>query len=206
MKLTSIESTIYTLHEVDGLNFSDIARIVGLSSGSAVKEKFNKVKRSKETEESDPIARLNIDYSTYHKLVKARRHVGENNKDKECIDLTTIEGLITAVNDRFKTYNSGLYFDTITPRTINKIMIALKEAGYKLDNDILDIGLSLSSDLICVRSERYIEFDIKDTSGIFKCESDGTNCQLFFAKQTKYPKDEIQRQILDLIRKEGYLI
>lgn len=203
MKLTSVERTIYALRELDGLSFAQISKAVDLTS-SAVREKYNKTKRVVEAEKTDPVAKLNIDYSTYMKLCKARNH-SERNTELG-IDLYTIEGLIEAVNDRFETYNHTLYFDIISPIVIKNLIEALEEAGYELKDNHLDIGLSLTSDLICVRSERYIEFDIKDTSGIFKCESDGTNCQLFFVKQTKYPKDEIQKQIIHLMKEEGYIL
>lgn len=202
MKLTSVERTIYTLHELDGLNFSQISKAVDLSS-SVVREKYNKIKRVVEAEETDPIAKLNIDYSSYMKICKARRHKERN--AELGIDLDTIEGLIEAVNDRFETYNHLLYFDNITPIVIKDIMEALKEAGYKLKEDKLDIGLSISSDIICNNSIKYIEFDIKDSKGIFKFESDGTNCQIFLSKATKYPKDEIKNQIIDLMKESGFL-
>ena len=203
MKLTSVERTIYALYELDELSFAQISKTVDLSS-SAVREKYNKTKRVVEAEKNDPIAKLNIDYSTYMKLCKARNN-SERNTELG-IDLYTIEGLIEAVNDRFETYNHTLYFDIISPIVIKNLIEALEEAGYELKDNHLDIGSSLTSDLICLRSERYIEFDIIDTSGIFTCESDGTNGKLFFAKQTKYPKDEIQKQIIHLMKEEGYIL
>ena len=203
MKVSDIERVIYELYEIDKFNFNQISKSLNLSS-SAVREKYNKMIRVVKAEQTDPIAQLNIEYSTYKKLTYARDRHRERNAELG-INLDTIEGLIEAVNDRFETYNHCLSHDNITPIAVNDIIEALKEAGYKLKEDKLDLGLSLSSNLIYNNSSRYIEFDIKDTSGIFKCESDGTSCQLFFIKQTKYPKDEIQKQIIQLMKEEGYL-
>lgn len=204
MKLSDIERSIYQLYEIDKLNFNQIGKSLNLTS-SAVREKYYKTVRVVDAEQTDPIAQLNIEYSTYKKLVSARNRHRERNEELG-VNLDTIEGLIEAVNDRFETYNHCLYFDNITPITINDIIEALKEAGYKLKEDKLDLGLSLSSNLICNNSLRYIEFDIKDSKGIFKFESDGTNYQLFLNKATKYPKDEIQKQLIDIIKEEGYLL
>ena len=203
MKVTDIERIIYQLYEIDKLNFNQIAKSLNLSS-SAVREKYNKMLRVVEAEQTDPIAQLNIGYSTYQKLRAARDRHKERNAELG-INLDTIEGLIEAVNDRFETYNHCLYFDNITPITIKDIMEALKEAGYELKEDKLDLGLSLSYDLICNNTSRYIEFDIKDSKGIFKFESDGTNCQIFLNKATKYPKDEIKNQIISIMKELGYL-
>ena len=204
MKVTHTERFIYKLYDIEKLNFNQISKALHLSS-SAVREKYNKMLRVVKAEQTDPIAQLNIEYSTYKKLTNARDRHRERNAELG-INLDTIEGLIEAVNDRFETYNHCLYFDNITPIAINDIIEALKEAGYKLKEDKLDLGLSLSSNLICNNSLRYIEFDIKDSKGIFKFESDGTNYQLFLNKATKYPKDEIQKQLIDMIKEEGYLL
>lgn len=203
MKLSDIERSIYQLYEIDKLNFNQISKSLNLTS-SAVREKYYKTVRVVDAEQTDPIAQLNIEYSIYKKLVSARNRHRERNKELG-VNLDTIEGLIEAVNDRFETYNHLLYFDNITPIVIKDIMEALKEAGYKLKEDKLDIGLSISSDIICNNSIKYIEFDIKDSKGIFKFESDGTNCQIFLSKATKYPKDEIKNQIIDLMKESGFL-
>lgn len=202
MKVSDIERVIYELYEIDKFNFNQISKSLNLSS-SAVREKYNKMIRVVKAEQTDPIAQLNIEYSTYKKITNARNRHRERNEELG-INLDTIEGLIEAVNDRFETYNHCLSLDNITPIAINDIMEALKEAGYTLKEDKLDLGLSLSSNLICNNSSRYIEFEIKDSKGIFKFESDGTNYQLFLNKATKYPKDEIKNQIIAMLKEIGF--
>ena len=103
MKVTDIERIIYQLYEIDKLNFNHIAKSLNLSS-SAVREKYNKMIRVVKAEQTDPIAQLNIEYSTYKKITNARNRYRERNEELG-INLDTIEGLIEAVNDKFETYN-----------------------------------------------------------------------------------------------------
>ena len=69
-----------------------------------------------------------------------------------------------------------------------------------------DLGITLSSGMICYYSERIIKFTILDFSGVLTCRSDGTDPRVYLSKPSRYDHKRISDQVLKLMKEEGYIL
>ena len=200
MKLSEIDRKIVELRDNNGKSFKSIADQFGITTNGA-RTKYNRTNIYMGYEENDPIAKLDILPSTYKVLVKARIQEKSFNIEND-IDLYSIDGIYKEALTEFSKYGELYYRNIISKKSLIDIREALMKEGYKFEDVNLDIGLSLVSKTLFDHNIRYIEFNISDTAGILKFESGVRNPQIFLEKQSAYPKAEILKQLLQLLKDE----
>ena len=210
MKLTQTEELVYELRQ-KGYTYSDISKTVSKSS-AYTRTIYLNVKWVKEKEKNFEVATLNISPSTfrrfYNLICQYRAELFLRH-----MNLFTIDGVAKAINEnKFKAFNKKMTRGQFTDKMIDEFIIALEEKGYEMKHNYSrmsnknDIGIHLTSEMICNHSERIIKFDILDFSGILTCQHDGSDPHVYLSKPSRYNHKTISDQVITLMKKEGYII
>lgn len=211
MKLTEKEQLIYKLREEDKLSFSEIGKQVNLHPATA-RSNYKKVLWIKQKEKDVEIARLNISFTTFRRLYNTACQC-RSDLFLYHMDLLSIDGLVKAINEnKLKPFNKKLCRGIITDRMTDEIILALEKKGYKMNHnysrmsDTHDIGIHLTSEVICNHSERIIKFGILDFNGILTCNQDGTDPKVYLSRPSRYNHKTISDQVIKLMKQEGYIL
>lgn len=182
------------------------------NSSASVRSCFQKVAWVKEKEKEVEIARLNISPTTFRRLYNTATQYRAD-LFLSHMNLLTIDGVAKAINEnRLKAFNKRLCRGTITDKMVDELIVSLEEKGYEMNHNYSrmsnthDIGIHLTSEMICNHSERIIKFSILDFDGILTCQNDGTDPKVYLSKPSRYNHKTISDQVLTLMKKEGYIL